>query len=67
MSLRLGDTAPDFEQDSTEGKIKFHDWIGAGTQIELTLQRVAADTVAFRIASDVGSHASGRLVFGATT
>lgn len=48
-------------------QIKFHDWIGAGTQIELTLQRVAADTVAFRIASDVGSHASGRLVFGATT
>jgi alkyl hydroperoxide reductase subunit AhpC len=28
MTLRLGDTAPDFEQDSTEGKIKFHDWIG---------------------------------------
>ena len=28
MSLRLGDTAPDFEQDSTDGKIKFHDWIG---------------------------------------
>ncbi len=28
MALRLGDTAPDFEQDSTEGKIRFHDWIG---------------------------------------
>jgi alkyl hydroperoxide reductase subunit AhpC len=28
MTLRLGDTAPDFEQDSTDGKIKFHDWIG---------------------------------------
>lgn len=28
MSLRLGDTAPDFEQDSTEGKIKFHDYLG---------------------------------------
>jgi len=28
MSLRLGDTAPDFEQDSTDGRIKFHDWIG---------------------------------------
>jgi len=26
MSLRLGDTAPDFEQDSTIGKIRFHDW-----------------------------------------
>lgn len=28
MSLRLGDTAPDFEADTTEGKIRFHDWIG---------------------------------------
>jgi alkyl hydroperoxide reductase subunit AhpC len=24
----LGDTAPDFEADTTDGKIKFHDWIG---------------------------------------
>jgi thioredoxin-dependent peroxiredoxin len=28
MSLRLGDTAPDFEQDSSAGKIKFHEWLG---------------------------------------
>ena len=28
MSLLLGDTAPDFEAETTEGKIKFHDWIG---------------------------------------
>jgi thioredoxin-dependent peroxiredoxin len=28
MALRLGDTAPDFTQDSTKGKIHFHDWIG---------------------------------------
>ncbi len=28
MALRLGDTAPDFVQDSTEGSIHFHDWIG---------------------------------------
>ncbi len=28
MTLRLGDTAPDFEADTTEGPIKFHDWIG---------------------------------------
>ena len=28
MTLRLGDTAPDFEQDSSLGKIKFYDWIG---------------------------------------
>jgi alkyl hydroperoxide reductase subunit AhpC len=28
MAVRIGDVAPDFEQDSTEGKIKFHDFIG---------------------------------------
>ena len=28
MSLAINDTAPDFEAQTTEGKIKFHDWIG---------------------------------------
>ena len=28
MALSLGDTAPDFEAETTEGWIKFHDWIG---------------------------------------
>ena len=28
MSIKLGDTAPDFEAETTEGKIRFHDWIG---------------------------------------
>ena len=28
MALQIGDTAPDFEADSTEGRIRFHDWIG---------------------------------------
>ncbi len=28
MSLQIGDTAPDFETDTTEGRIRFHDWIG---------------------------------------
>jgi alkyl hydroperoxide reductase subunit AhpC len=27
MTLKLGDLAPDFEADTTEGRIKFHDWI----------------------------------------
>jgi alkyl hydroperoxide reductase subunit AhpC len=28
MGLRIGDTAPDFTQDSSEGKINFYDWAG---------------------------------------
>ena len=30
MSLTIGDTAPDFEADTTEGRISFHEWIGDG-------------------------------------
>jgi thioredoxin-dependent peroxiredoxin len=30
MALQIGQTAPDFEAHTTEGKIKFHDWIGDG-------------------------------------
>lgn len=30
MALRLGDIAPDFTSDSTEGPISFHQWIGEG-------------------------------------
>jgi len=28
MALQIGDTAPDFEAETTEGRISFHDWIG---------------------------------------
>ncbi len=28
MALRIGDKAPDFEAETTQGRIKFHDWIG---------------------------------------
>ena len=30
MSIQLGQIAPNFEQDSTHGRIRFHDWIGDG-------------------------------------
>lgn len=33
MSIQLGDTAPDFSADTTEGPVKFHDWIGDGWAI----------------------------------
>ena len=28
MSLQIGDLAPDFEAETTEGRIRFHDWLG---------------------------------------
>ncbi|MCW5891398.1 MAG: peroxiredoxin [bacterium] len=28
MAIQIGSTVPDFEQDSTAGRIKFHEWIG---------------------------------------
>jgi alkyl hydroperoxide reductase subunit AhpC len=28
MSVQLGETAPDFEAETTDGPIRFHDWIG---------------------------------------
>src|SRR5580692_3782732 len=28
MSLKIGDTAPDFEAQTTEGTIHFHEWLG---------------------------------------
>jgi len=30
MTLTIGDPAPDFEAETTEGRIRFHDWIGDG-------------------------------------
>ena len=33
MSLRINDVAPDFTAETTEGPIKFHDWIGDGWAI----------------------------------
>lgn len=29
MTLKIGDVAPDFEAETTEGPIRFHDWVGS--------------------------------------
>ena len=29
MTLQLGDTAPDFTADTTQGRIRFHEWLGS--------------------------------------
>jgi thioredoxin-dependent peroxiredoxin len=33
MSLRIGDEAPNFTADTTQGKLDFHEWIGKGWAI----------------------------------
>lgn len=33
MSVRIGDVAPDFTAETTQGTIRFHDWIGDGWAI----------------------------------
>ena len=33
MSLRIGDEAPNFKAETTQGKIDFHEWIGDGWAI----------------------------------
>ncbi len=41
MALHLGDTAPDFEAVTTDGRIRFHDWIGDGWAVLFPTRRTS--------------------------
>src|SRR3546814_13044932 len=36
MTIQLGQIAPDFEQDSTQGPIRFHEWLGSSWGLVLS-------------------------------
>ena len=42
MALQINDTAPDFEAETTEGRIKFHDWIGDRGRFSFAPERLHA-------------------------
>src|SRR6201988_4917695 len=42
MTLTIGDTAPDFEAETTEGPIRFHDWIGDDWGVRFSQPRAFA-------------------------
>src|SRR5215217_5905334 len=52
MALQIGDTAPDFEAETTEGRIRFHDWIGDGWAVLFSHPKVIGLSV-----DPVGHHA----------
>ena len=38
--MKIGETAPDFEAETTEGKIRFPDWIGDSWVICFRIRRI---------------------------
>jgi alkyl hydroperoxide reductase subunit AhpC len=51
MSLQINDVAPDFEAETTEGRIRFHDWIG--DSLQLTAKHKVATPVNWERGEDV--------------
>ncbi|HZP99894.1 MAG TPA: redoxin domain-containing protein [Reyranella sp.] len=46
MSLQAGDTAPDFEQDTINGSIRFHEWMGRSWCVLFSQSRPAGNELA---------------------
>jgi alkyl hydroperoxide reductase subunit AhpC len=51
MTLRLGQTAPDFEQDTANGSLRFHAWLGASWCVLLCHSRNFMPVVATEVAA----------------
>ena len=45
MSLRLGDTAPDFHAESSTGPISFHEWLGDAWGVLFSHPRIIVPAV----------------------
>ena len=41
MTLQIGQTAPDFEAETTDGRVRFHDWIGSNWALLFCTRRIS--------------------------
>ena len=45
MALRLGDEAPNFTAETTEGTINFHEWLGNGWGVDFRAARLEGASI----------------------
>ena len=60
MPLRLGDLAPDFTADTTEGTVSFHEWLGGGWGVRVGAASKLLD-------AEAGCHADGLIISSSQT